>query len=313
MSKLVEIKEKLKNFYAENENFLKPVWKFILIFISLLLIRNNINYMPTINSLPVILVVSILLAFAPWGFNMIIIAGFICANVFSASLELGIMMLLTVFIMMLMFFRFTPEQAAFLIIIPLAFFLNIPYIIPIAAGLLFTPLSVVSVAFGTVIYFMLRTISASVVNDVNMSKSSANVIINNIGADKQLVIMLVAFTITLVIVYLIRRMLTDYSWTIAIIVGSIVEFLTIMVGNTALLSKAQLPSLIVGSLVSMVLAFILQFFVFSVDYQRTEHTQFEDDEYYYYVKAVPKVNVSAPQLNVKKINAQRKRKRKTYQ
>ena len=313
MSKLVEIKEKLKNFYAENENFLKPVWKFILIFISLLLIRNNINYMPTINSLPVILAVSILLAFAPWGFNMIIIAGFICANVFSASLELGIMMLLTVFIMMLMFFRFTPEQAAFLIIIPLAFFLNIPYIIPIAAGLLFTPLSVVSVAFGTVIYFMLRTISASVVNDVNMSKSSANVIINNIGADKQLVIMLVAFTITLVIVYLIRRMSADYSWTIAIIVGSIVEFLTIMVGNTALLSKAQLPSLIVGSLVSMVLAFILQFFVFSVDYQRTEHTQFEDDEYYYYVKAVPKVNVSAPQLNVKKINAQRKRKRKTYQ
>lgn len=310
MGKLVEIKEKLKNFYAENENFLKPVWKFILVFASLVLIRSNINYMPTINSWSIILVISVLLAFAPWGFNMIVISGFICANVFSASLELGIMILLTVGIMMLMFFRFTPEQAAFLIIIPFAFFLNVPYIIPIAAGLLFTPVSVVSVAFGTVIFFMLRTISISVVKEANMSKSSANVIINNIGADKQMIIMLVAFTITLVVVYLIRRMSTDYSWAIAIVVGSILEFLTIMVGNTILLTNIAIPGLIIGSVISLIIAFILQFFVFSVDYQRTEHTQFEDDEYYYYVKAVPKVNVSAPQLNVKKINAQRKRKRK---
>ena len=59
---------------------------------------------------------------------------------------------------------------------------------------------------------------------------------------------------------------------------------------------------------SLGLAYILQFFVFSVDYSRTEHTQFEDDEYYYYVKAIPKINVTAPEMNVKRINAQRKRK-----
>lgn len=46
-----------------------------------------------------------------------------------------------------------------------------------------------------------------------------------------------------------------------------------------------------------------------MDYSRTEHTQFEDDEYYYYVKAVPKINVVAPEMNVKRINAQRKKKK----
>ena len=35
-------------------------------------------------------------------------------------------------------------------------------------------------------------------------------------------------------------------------------------------------------------------FLFSVDYSRTERVQFEDDEYYYYVKAVPKVVVATP-------------------
>lgn len=34
--------------------------------------------------------------------------------------------------------------------------------------------------------------------------------------------------------------------------------------------------------------------------------QFEDDEYYYYVKAVPKMTVAAPTNTVKKINTQRR-------
>ena len=44
-----------------------------------------------------------------------------------------------------------------------------------------------------------------------------------------------------------------------------------------------------------------------MDYSRTEKVQFEDDEYYYYVKAVPKMTVAAPAKTVKRINAQRYR------
>ena len=38
-----------------------------------------------------------------------------------------------------------------------------------------------------------------------------------------------------------------------------------------------------------------------MDYSRTETLQFEDDEYYYYVKAVPKVGVTLPEKQVKHI------------
>ena len=51
---------------------------------------------------------------------------------------------------------------------------------------------------------------------------------------------------------------------------------------------------------------MLEFFVFNVDYSRTEHVQFEDDEYYYYVKAVPKNTVTAPQKRVKTIRVPEK-------
>ena len=39
-----------------------------------------------------------------------------------------------------------------------------------------------------------------------------------------------------------------------------------------------------------------------VDYARSERLQFEDDEYYYYVKAIPKVAMTTPEKTVKKIN-----------
>ena len=47
---------------------------------------------------------------------------------------------------------------------------------------------------------------------------------------------------------------------------------------------------------------VLEFFFFGGDYSRTERLEYEDDEYYYYVKAVPKATVAASHRKVKKIS-----------
>ena len=61
--------------------------------------------------------------------------------------------------------------------------------------------------------------------------------------------------------------------------------------------------MILSSILAIVIALVARILFFSVDYSRAEHLQFEDEEYYYYVKAVPKVAVSVPEKTVKKINA----------
>ena len=71
--------------------------------------------------------------------------------------------------------------------------------------------------------------------------------------------------------------------------------------------KISILGLIVGSIFAVLIAKVVEFFGFNVDYSRTEKVQFEDDEYYYYVKAVPKVTVAAPARTVKKINSSRRR------
>ena len=60
--------------------------------------------------------------------------------------------------------------------------------------------------------------------------------------------------------------------------------------------------LLFGLIISLVLAYVYKFFIFNIDYTRTEYTQFEDDEYYYYVKAVPKISIKFPDYKNEKIN-----------
>lgn len=100
-------------------------------------------------------------------------------------------------------------------------------------------------------------------------------------------------------------MSVDYAWGIAIGVGAITDIFVLLIGDFVLDVSNSLLMLIVGSLVAVLVALVLHFFLFSVDYSRTERVQFEDDEYYYYVKAVPKMSVTTRKKQIKKINAKK--------
>ncbi len=313
MTSLFELREKIKNFYGEHEIVLRPIMKFLAAFISFVLIKSNIGYMSVLNAWWIILVMAVICAFLPWSAVTIILAADIVVNIFSVSVELGSVILLVMLIMFLLFFRFSPKQGVLLVLVPLAFFLKIPYAVPIIAGLIWAPYACVPVIFGTIIYFMINIVSkntmvAEQISGGKISSAGFDSITNLISNDSRMILVILAFVLTILVVYFIKRMSVDNAWTIAIFTGGILEFVVIMVGILILKTEGSLLEIIIGSILSIMIAFIVQFFVFSVDYSRTEHTQFEDDEYYYYVKAVPKINVTAPEMNVKRINAQRRKK-----
>ena len=70
-------------------------------------------------------------------------------------------------------------------------------------------------------------------------------------------------------------------------------------------------SVLVGNVISLLIAFVIQFLFFNLDYSRTERLQFEDDEYYYYVKAVPKDVVSGTNKQVKRFSGKDEKERLT--
>ena len=133
-------------------------------------------------------------------------------------------------------------------------------------------------------------------------------IIDSILHNDLMIITVVVFCITLIVVHIIKRLSIDYSWSIAIGIGAAVNIIFMLIGSFILDVSGTVAWTIIGTIISAAIVYALQFFIFAVDYSRTERVQFEDDEYVYFVKAVPKVNVTTVQVNVKRINAQRSRK-----
>ena len=121
--------------------------------------------------------------------------------------------------------------------------------------------------------------------------------------------MVLAVAIGVLVVNLIRSRAVDHAWKIASFAGGAVCIIIATAGNMVLELHISYGTIILSSIIGILLGFVLELVFFSVDYSRTERVQFEDDEYYYYVKAVPKINVVAPEMNVKRINAQRKKKK----
>ena len=310
MRNLLEIKELIRRFYSKNEVFIVPVLKFLLALIALLNINRQLGYMPRINNIAIVLIVSLLCSFLPTGCIILFSALFVLLHLYALAIEAAIVGFALFLVMFLLFFRFSPKDSLVVLITPLLFGLRIPYVVPVAMGLLGTPASAVSVGCGVVVYHLVRFVSVSAPSikalDVSEATARLRMVIDGIIDNKEMMVTVAAFAFTVILVYIIRRLSVDHSWTIAMIAGTIMNIVILLLGDLMYDTNISVIGVIFSSLISLGLCVALQFFAFSVDYSRTEKVQFEDDEYYYYVKAVPKVTVAAPERKVKKINQQKK-------
>jgi hypothetical protein len=310
MSNLLEIREKLKLLYSRNEFILVPVLKFMLAYLTICMVNGELGYMGKLDNLGLVLIVSLLCSFLPNGCIILFGAAFSLMHLYELSLEVAIAALAIYLIMFLLFFRMGSKDSVILIFTVLLFALKIPYVIPVAVGLLATPLAAVSVGCGTVVYYMLTNISdnTTIISSMGADEATAKLrlVIDSVLGNRAMIVMIAAFAITIMVVYLVRRMSIDYSWSIAMIAGVIIDLVVLLVGDLIYDTQLSLGMAVLGSIVALVIAKILEFFRFCVDYSRTEKVQYEDDEYYYYVKAVPKMSMSAASKTVKRINTQRR-------
>ena len=308
MTTLLVAKQILMTLYSKYEVYITPLLKFLLALISLLLINSRLGYMDSIDKLTVVLIVALMCSFMPMNFIVIMAALFTLLHLYSFSLECAVVVGAGFLLMFLLYLRFSPKDTLVVLLLPICFLLKIPYVIPIAMGLIGTPASAASVACGVIAYYMIHYIvqNVSVIASMADEETAAKFkfIIDGLIGNKEMVVTIIAFIITVILVYIIRRLSVDYAWTIAMAAGAIVNIMILLVGDLMFDTNVALFGVILGTIISLLLTAVLQFFVFNVDYSRTEKVQFEDDEYYYYVKAVPKVTVAKAEKKVKQISSQ---------
>lgn len=306
MEKVYEIKEYILNFYAKYSRYVDWGLKFILALLAFAFVNNHVGFFPMLSNPAVTFGLAIICTFLPVIMTVVVAAVLVLIQIFTLAPGAAVVSGLVLIFMFAVYFRFVPGKAVILLLTPLAFSMQIPMVVPIISGLIGGPLCVVPIAFGAIVYYMISYVkaSATVIETVAEAGAISQIIsfTQQLFSNKEMWLTIVSFTVVLFIVYNIKRLAVDHAWEIAIVAGVLANIIFVAFGCVMMDITISYVSLVVGSIIAALIALVIELFVFSVDYSRTEYLQFEDDEYYYYVKAIPKVSMTVREKTVKKIN-----------
>lgn len=309
MMNLLVLKERLIKIYQKSEFYVRPIMKFLVSLLVFAFINAQIGYDAKLTRLPVVILLSLVGAFTPSSVLVLLAAAISIGHVYFASKILAVLLLVILFILYFLFVRFTPRMGYVLLAIPILFVIKIPYVIPLLLGMIATPAAIVPAGCGVVIYYLFINIREAAAATINSSVEDVfalyKSVIDNMISNKEMMLAIGAFAAVILVTYLIRKTKIDYSFYIAIGAGVLTNMLAFLIGDLQLNTTNQIGIMIAASLASGIIVLLIQFFRLTLDYTAIERTQFEDDDYYYYVKAVPKIKVTVPKKNVQKINVQK--------
>lgn len=303
---LLVLKERLKSFYGRFATAVHIILKAVLTFTAFWMLNKNIGFMSRLCAWSVVAAVSVVGAFIPYGAISVVLAAVMLAHIYAVSLEIALVTAVFLILVALLYYAFQPGDSYWLILTPMAFALRIPFVIPLLAGLAGGLISVIPVSCAIVVYYIVSYVKQNagvLTNDASVDITQKYVqLIRGLISNREMVVFIAACAVGILIVYLIRTLAVDYAWILAIVLGTVGQLGAIFAGNILFDVSVQLQELLLGIPAAVLIAGIYHFFVFAVDYSRTEYMQFEDDDYVYYVKAVPKVAVTTPDVKVQRIN-----------
>ena len=269
MGTILIIRDTLRKIYAKYDAFIKPVLKFLLALLILMLIQTlmGITFMAGI---------------------------FVLVNMYEVSYAMALFTLIVLMLIFVLYYGFRPGTGIIMSLVPLAFYFKIPYLVPLILGMSAGIASSIPAVLGVLIWFILKYFAANADAMQQMSRSAELVdgfieISETILKNEYMYVIMFAFVLCIVTVSLLSHSSMNHAWTIAVIAGTIVLAVVIFIGG-ARFDDGSIGAELVGLVLSFLLAFAYEYIFYCVDYKGTEHLRFEDDDYYYFVKAVPKVN-----------------------
>ena len=291
MDSILQLRKTIRDFFGRYDLFLVPCLKFLLAFFSFILINRTLPYMDVLGSPVILIILSLLCAILPVVAIAVIGTVMIILQCFAANLMIGIVALLLFILLLVLLLRFVPSDCIWVILTPFAFALNLAAVIPIALGLLRNRASVIAGIGGVIVYCFISDVGtvASLAASGRLEQLEVvQRLVGDLVGHRELILSSIVFTAVILIVNLIRRMLTRYTYLTAVAAGGAVFFVLRLIGAFFLEKKIEAGRDLLGVLLSVAVCLVIAFFIHCADYKRTRLLQFEDDDYYYYVKAVPK-------------------------
>ncbi len=293
MNQIHSLKNQLMKLYSERSGYIDMIIRFCLAFILLTYLNKNLGYMESLNNMIVVLGISIICSFLPMGFLVVIATVVMIAHMYALSMVLAGCVALVYVGIYIIHFRFSSEYTVILLITPIACALHIPYVIPIAVGLLAAPLACVSISCGVVVYYLVEIVGQvsqelGGVEMTDMIHDALNFAMT-FGKNMEMIALIIVLCITTGTVYIVKRIPMKYACEIACGCGAIVSLVTTLMIGYVVEFEYSMFKIFSANILGVLIGVIIAALFMAVDYKKTEVVQYEDDEYFYYVKAVPKL------------------------
>ena len=294
MKLLLKLRRSLQKFYNNNAVLIRAVLKFLLALTVFQVIQIQFQSGNTIRDILLTAGAAVICAFLSTNAISVVAGVFLIVNLASMSIEALGVGGAALFIIGLLYFGMGPKESASMLLMPVTLWFHIPCLIPVILGLTSGLPGALGIVTGTVLYYIVQIITGSTYmatpgSDMNEILKNITGVMGELTQAKDMILMTVILLVVFLIVLMIRRMSVDYAWHFAIGAGIFAYILLTVIGILMLESGESFVGMVLSSVVTVFAGIVVQIFLFHVDYRRTERVQFEDDEYYYYVKAVPKI------------------------
>lgn len=296
MDGIITLKEKLLTFYRYHEYPVQIVLRFILALMAFRYVNTTLGYFEVLTGPVPVIFLSAICALTSGSVMVLIMALVVLLHLFKLSMMLSFIALVVFAIFYLIYLKFAPDQGILMVLYPVLGQFNLHFMMPILGAMTFNPFAALPIAFSVVmmkVLYYLKEAAAGGDPGTDMEKvmESYQYVFDHLMNDKEMVAYIVVFTVVIIVTWLISRFAFNYSWYIAIIAGTVINIAGLMVQAVSV-PEMNVGGIIIGSILGGVIAIILQFFGCTLDYAGREELQFEDDDYYYYVKAIPKVRLT---------------------
>ena len=298
-------REVIKAFYERYDRTITAVARFMFALATYLTVMYHTGYNFRITS-PLIAVIMALISSVLPAAAIPIFTGVLLSMEFaSVSPELAAITVIILLIMMLTYFVFKAGDSWMLSFSLLMLLWGFsPVLLPLA--LLIQPIQIIVVVFAVILYALIIVVKkdASVLSSTSGSLTlggRVNLLLNDLVTNQKFLLILLMLTVSLLLICLVRRSRISYAPLIAAVGGGVLYMIGVLLGNYFMTAGITIVRFLVGAVLAVAFSFFIITFVIGVDYNRTEQVQFEDDEYYYYVKAVPKISVGIAEKKVESI------------
>lgn len=308
MEGILAIRDGIRDFVRKYNEIVIPVFRFIVYFIVYTSINSMFGYSNLFDRSTVVLLLAIICALVSDPLAMLIAGAVLLVNTLAVATEVGALFLVLFTLMYSLYMRMFPKSCYVLALVPVMMLWGMTYAIPFVVLMTAGAIGIIPTAFGVIIYYFAKYVEeardALAVKTEEEDFQAFKYIVDNLKDNKDMIALILAFAFVIVGAYVVYRLSINFAWFIAIGVCALMNLVfTSVVGV-----PDSFGTVFVWTLLGVVIALLLQFCKGIVDYSKKEVVQFEDDEYYYYVKAIPKLGnpQKVPPKNKKKTATNKK-------